>query len=342
MAVIDWKEQGAAHIVEWARKVIEANGDRIALNAMGMFDMPKQKEQKVLNCLRLDDRFKFERAQFEEGSKRELKREPVRIVGDHNCWGGGRFRQSEVVRGIDLIERDMMRRPGTVIRPAMWQRPDRLDDAPVMLKQYVGPEATIQRVVDRANTRYMAKDCIEKGQGRYLSGGQATTAYRMRVFVQPKDRYDHLASPDHAAPEYASHFATERCYRVSSKDAAARRVIDTALEHQDDPYAPKVFAVFDMKNGDWASEMELLDRAHDPYWRADESRMLYDWQLGEDWEYTGKLGKVTPSRLLLDKSPFMRAIDKLRVRIGADYDLHGANVMKRGEQIVVLDPLYKC
>lgn len=331
MAVMDFQKVGADRIKSLARQIEEhvAQG-RVALNAKGLFDLPPALLRPALDHIKLGDRFKFERHQMAEAIKRDNER----------------------ARDFQLA--NMMvepRRIGTVIRPEMWQRnppaPARYpgDDemgGPRMLKQHIGPEATINRMVPRHMGRSDAKNVIEAQQGRYLSGGQATTAYRVRVFVKDKDRYDHLASPDHMAPEYASHFAAERCYRVSSKDEAARRVIDLAVEHQDDPYAPTVYAVYDLRDGSWASEMELLDKAFTPGIRADEDKMLYGWQLVEDWKYEGRRGKVVPSRLLLDKSPFMRAVDKLRVRIGAEYDLHGANVMKRGEQIVVLDPLYKC
>lgn len=207
------------------------------------------------------------------------------------------------------------------------------------LRQYVGPEATIQEVVRPGYRRGEAREACEQALARFINGGQATTAYSVRVAVRPK--VDWLArDPFKVVPDY-QHSRVERCYRVSSEDEAARRVVDLALEYQDDPYAPKIYAVYDLADGGWVSEMELLEQAYAPRMYADTSKLLYDWQLGEDWRYEGRYGNVVPSRLLIDKSAFVRAVDRLRVRLGAKYDLHGANVMKRGEQIVVLDPLYK-
>ena len=205
------------------------------------------------------------------------------------------------------------------------------------MDEYISEDATIHRHVHRGMSREQADRAMSNW--RTIGGGQATRAYRCTVALMPKgfrkpwEQYDPSRRADHSVNVGRE----DRCYRVTKpNDRGSMAAVQEAVAHQDDPFAPKVYAVIPLLDGAWASEMELLTPLPDPY--------ALEWSLCHlglgDWFTFDFSGRAIPTTKALDASPFLRAVARRQSRLGAKWDLHGSNFMMRGKQLVILDPLW--
>lgn len=198
-------------------------------------------------------------------------------------------------------------------------------------------ENVITSIVRPGMSHGAALAAIQDTGARFLGSGYSTYAYEFRVRLAKHDPTPVMRNMDPAmayAPIKIEVIDEARCLRVSTNEKGIRLTMEAAMMHPDDPFAPKVYSIVELKDG-FACEMEVLSRADD-YEDAYDDGLLWDYG-------AGICGKHLPRPYLFEVSPFMAYIERKRPTIGAEYDFHDANVMYRernGERHpVILDPI---
>lgn len=193
--------------------------------------------------------------------------------------------------------------------------------------------SVLSRFVEPSMDRHQAREHLSR-QGPRLGEGIATWAYKVKVAVPHKFEQGVVSVAELDAACNGVRHSEDRCLRISAPEKGSRAVVEIAMKHQDDPWAPKVFDVMELRNGDWASEMELLQGGglFDP--RFDQ---LYKTPWFKGSQYSSNL---TPTLQLMSVSPFVYELYRLIKEKQYAWDLHRMNIMFRGDQPVLLDPIY--
>lgn len=206
-------------------------------------------------------------------------------------------------------------------------------------------DSILSRVAGPSVTRVDARQAIEQRGARFLGKGQATLAYGLKVRLMPKLNFPDIHEPfDQRLPDLIEAIEEEHVLRVSRNDPGGRATLEIAMKHQDDPYAPKVYDIVDLRDG-WASEMEKLDPSNVRYPRRNVfDSFKFDWDLftSPPPGWGDRASGVT--QRFRDISPFVNELAEVRESKGYEWDLHAGNIAFRGngkeEQLVLLDPLY--
>lgn len=185
-------------------------------------------------------------------------------------------------------------------------------------------------------TRDVAKTVAER-MGKYLGSGISTVAYR--VMVQEELPEIGIAPIDFNAPMHPMvNRAEPRVIRVSKNEAGIRATFEVAMANQDDPWAPKVYDMMDIRDG-FIVEMEPLRKLGGFHSLVEEGLFKY---VVEPGRWAGSTGKIVPTATIMRVSTFVHDImRKQQSSWGLSFDLHGDNIMQRADgHPVMLDPLY--
>lgn len=201
-----------------------------------------------------------------------------------------------------------------------------------MVSKWVSPTFSITQAQHAAT---------EHGAHR-IGSGISTTAYEFRVsFVEaPSVLYDlHRPTAQENVRDYKVVEEPRVLQVVTASDKGKRITIDAAMANQEDPFAPQIYGMVEFTDG-FACEMEKLEQPHsvnpmDTGYRWVDRPDLWQREPGFAVQY------FRPTDHLLAISPYMAQIERGRRAEGIQgYDLHPHNVMMRGEQPVVIDPLF--
>jgi len=188
-----------------------------------------------------------------------------------------------------------------------------------------------------------------EGMGaQQVGSGHFSKVYRVETYVEPRTmslRPSPLSIRDitvfdankmryHMDPVRIER--TVRIIKVCCKpDRAALLVAKAAMATCEiDPLAPKYYGVTEFGGGFWIAELEPLSECHEGPSEAHQ-------------RFTGERWKYAPTAELIATSPYLSILQAYHLSdpgtmdsgSGYRWDLHGANVMMRGAQPVITDPM---
>lgn len=187
------------------------------------------------------------------------------------------------------------------------------------------PKLGMCRTASQAERELLSMGAVEIGSGHFA------TVYRLSNMVGPSitplSYYDVCNMT--MAPSMPS-FDTPREDRVikivARKDRAALLVAKAAMAtHELDPLAPRVFGVVEFADDSWIAELEKLRALPDNSYKS---------------SITGS-STYNPLPEVVAASPFLSLLAAHKKRDDRyGWDIHAGNVMLRGVQPVVTDPIY--
>lgn len=180
-----------------------------------------------------------------------------------------------------------------------------------------------------------------EGMGaRQVGSGHFSKVYRLEVhelYNMPRGPIEwDVMRMQHVPVMPARIERTVRIVKVCCKpDRAALLVAKAAMATCDiDKLAPKYYGVTEFGDGFWVAELEPLSECHEGPGDAHA-------------RFTGERWKYAPTDELIASSPFLSVLNahfksepgNMYGGSGYRWDLHGANVMMRGAQPVITDPM---
>lgn len=163
-----------------------------------------------------------------------------------------------------------------------------------------------------------------------LGYGHFACVYSVEAAILPKTTI--FYNVEQMAWEVTSTVRAEtRAIKVAWKDPGGLMAAQAAMETQDvDPYAPRYYGIREC--GDyWFGEMELLADSGNLSGHSPKTSMI-----------TGEQYARSPCAEFMATSPFLQACARRMEEqpgLGAYWDIHGQNVMLRGSQPVITDPI---
>lgn len=202
----------------------------------------------------------------------------------------------------------------------------------------------IQDMLGKCRNGDEACDVLRSNGATSIGSGHFATVWQVRQWQEPSparfsfDVYRMLDIPVSArgivAQEGTSVIKVVRC-----RDNGALLVVKAAMATADiDPLAPKITALIEFGDGSWAVEMERLEPLADTVSGAVEAGITK--KSANPW-YASK----EPLPEVVNASPFLSILQAHMDKYEGtgnhlNWDIHGANVMMRGKQPVVTDPIF--
>lgn len=197
--------------------------------------------------------------------------------------------------------------------------------------------------------RHEATDKLKSMGARYMTEGGYASVYSVEIDTVQDEarslmpamlRYD--VETMRILPNYRDEPVVRRMTRVvkvARSDPGGLIAAKAAmLTHEYDPLAPVYYGIVEFGNGDWMGEMEMLrpiNRYVDNMDTCGHGK--------ETSSITG--GSREPLGSVMMASPYLQIVAKIvdasraSGRRPCRWDLHGENVMMRGNQPVVTDPI---
>lgn len=175
-------------------------------------------------------------------------------------------------------------------------------------------------------------DALNGMCARRLGEGHFSVAYELDFDVLPQASWSVAPTAEEMVRPIA--FKRERrCIKVNRRPDTGGWITLNAAKHtyKADPHAPMVYGIVGDKHF-WVAEMEVLTKGRRGAWGDHLPDTNYIMGHGESRE---------PCEAFMKASPFMREIDRLCHIMGERkrWDLHSSNMMRRGDQAVIVDPL---